>query len=151
MALNKVMLIGNLGKDPEVKKTDNGTSVTKLSVAITEKWKDKDGFPRENTEWVIARCWKQGAEFIGNYASKGSQVFIEGKLKTETWDAKDGSKRSQTIVEVEEIQLLGSRPNRGSGSGRVDGNGVPRRQDGRYYDYEPQPSDLPFVPSRARR
>lgn len=145
MSLNKVQLIGNLGKDPEVSRTTNGVSVAKISVATTKRFKDRSGEAKEQTEWHIARCWKQVADFIGNYGRKGSLVYIEGELHTETWE-RDGQKRSQTIIEVNDIQLLTGwagdesqeHQRRGSGSG------ASRTQATNNESLEPQQDDLPF-------
>lgn len=115
--LNKVMLIGHLGQDPEVKTLQSGKSVAHFSMATSEKWKGQDGQWQEKTEWHRLVAWDKLADLVGQYLVKGSQVFIEGKLQTREWDDKQtGEKRKTTEIVVQSMQFLGSK-NGGSGGG----------------------------------
>ena len=103
----KVTLIGNLGKDPELKHTTNGTPVCNISVACTEKRKNKDGNWEDQTEWVRVTCWGKTAENVSSYCTKGKQVYIEGKLQTREWTDKEGVKRTSTEVNGFQVLFLG--------------------------------------------
>ena len=105
--LNKVMVIGNLGQDAEAKYTSTGTAVANMSVAVNEKWKDKDGSPQERTEWVRVVIWGRTAEAIGQYLTKGKQVFVEGRLQTRKWEDREGNTRYTTEVNASNVRLLG--------------------------------------------
>jgi len=109
-SINKVILVGNLGKDPETRFTPSGIKVTKFSIATTDKWKDKStGEKRERTEWHRIEAWRRLAEICEDYLHKGSQVYVEGKLQTDTWEDKDGMKRYTTKIVAREMQMLGKR------------------------------------------
>ena len=108
MAVNKFIGIGNLGKDPELRFMTNGNGVCNISIAITERYKDKDGEQKEVTEWVNVVFFGKLAEIAGQYLSKGSQVYVEGKLKTEKYE-KDGQTRYTTKVVAEKMQMLGGK------------------------------------------
>jgi len=113
--INKVILVGNLGQDPETKYMPSGDCVCNLSVATSESWKDKQsGEKVERTEWHRVVMFKRLAEIAGEYLHKGSQVYIEGKLKTRKWQDKQGNDRYTTEIEAREMQMLGSK---GSGAG----------------------------------
>ena len=113
-SLNRVMLIGNLGKDPEVKHTQSGTAVAKLSIATNQRFKDKAGDWKDRTEWHTVILWARLAEIAGEYLKKGSKVFIEGRLTTRSWDDK-GIKRYSTEVVCEDLVMLSSsQPSGGS-------------------------------------
>ena len=99
--LNKVMLIGNLGADPDVRKTKNGNSAVTMSIATSEKWKDQDGNPHSKTEWHRVVLYGNIADIAGNYLTKGSKVYIEGKLTTRKWVDKDGKDQYTTEVVVQ--------------------------------------------------
>lgn len=108
--LNKIMIIGNLGRDPEVRSTPSGQSVTTFSVATSRKYKTRDGEKREETEWYNVETWGRLAEICGQYLQKGSKVYIEGRGKTDTWDDRDtGQKRYKFKVVCEEMKMLGGR------------------------------------------
>ncbi|MGN1215995.1 MAG: single-stranded DNA-binding protein [Candidatus Cryptobacteroides sp.] len=115
MSLNKVMLIGNVGKDPEVRYLDGGaqggstTKVATFTLATTERYRDRNGEIRENTEWHNIVAWRNSADLAEKYIHKGSQVFIEGKLRTRSWTDQSGQKRYTTEVTVDNIQLLGKK------------------------------------------
>ncbi len=107
-SVNKVILIGNLGKDPEVKYTPQGTAVAKFSLATNERFKDKNGEWQDRTEWHNITCWARLAEIAGEYLKKGRSVYIEGSLRTDSWDDKQtGQKRYQTNIVAHDLVLLG--------------------------------------------
>ena len=106
--VNKVILIGNLGRDPEMKYTPSGTAIVNFSIATTEKW-TKDGQKNEKTEWHKIVAWRRLAEICGEYLKKGSQVYVEGKLQTRSWDDKEGNKKYTTEIVINQMQMLGSR------------------------------------------
>jgi len=118
--LNKVMLIGNLGKDPEVRTTPQGATVANFSVACTERWKDQSGQRQERTEWVNVVLWRQTAEIAQRFLRKGSKVYIEGKLQTRSWDdTATGQKRYVTEVIGDQLVLL-DRKEQGSAPAQDD-------------------------------
>lgn len=105
--INKVILIGHLGADPELRYTPSGTPVANFRVATTERWVNKQGERSENTEWHRVVAWGKLGEFCGQYLSKGKQVYIEGKLRTRSWEGRDGNKRWTTEIVAQKLQLLG--------------------------------------------
>ncbi len=107
--LNKVMIIGNLGKDPEMKYTQQGTPVTSFSVAVSRSWKSPDGQMQDETEWFRVVAWERLAEQCNEYLRKGSKVYIEGRLQTRDWTGQDGQKRYTTEVVASTMLLLDSR------------------------------------------
>ncbi|MBZ5496772.1 MAG: single-stranded DNA-binding protein [Acidobacteriia bacterium] len=109
-SLNKVMLIGRLGKDPEIRYTPDGAPVANFSLATGEFWTDKSGTRQERTEWHNIVAWNKLADLSKRYLAKGRQVYIEGRLRTREWDDKDGNKRRTTEVVANQMVLLGSRP-----------------------------------------
>src|SRR5260370_37092680 len=114
-SLNKVQLIGNLGKDPEVKYTPQGTPVAKIALATNERFKDKDGNWQDRTEWHNVVLWQRLAEIAGEYLKKGGKVYVEGRLQTRSWDDKtSGQKKYMTEVVASDLILLGGRGARGS-------------------------------------
>src|SRR5262245_30717543 len=117
-SINKVILIGNLGKDPEVKYTPQGTPVAKLTIATNERYKDKDGQWQDRTEWHNVVLWQRLAEIAGEYLKKGGKVYIEGRLQTRSWDDKQtNQKRYMTEVVASDLVLLGGRGEGSSESG----------------------------------
>jgi single-strand DNA-binding protein len=115
-SLNRVTLIGNLGKDPEVKYTPSGTPVAKLALATNERFKDKSGEWQDRTEWHNVVLWQRQAEIAGEYLKKGSKVYIEGRLQTRSWDDKtSGQKKYMTEVVANDLILLGGRGEAGGG------------------------------------
>jgi len=110
MSVNKVIIVGNLGRDVEVRHTPGGATVAKFSVATNEVWKDKNGQRQEHTEWHNIVAWGKLAEFCGSYLSKGRQVYVEGTLRTRTYDDEKGNRRYFTEVRAQTIQLLGPKP-----------------------------------------
>jgi single-strand DNA-binding protein len=133
---NLVILIGNLGSDPEVRYTGDGTPVASFSVATTEKWKGKDGQMKESTEWHKVNAWRRLAEICGEYLKKGSKVYIEGKIQTRKWQDQSGADRYTTEIVANEMKML-------------DGKGGGQRQDyaepSTGYDAPPSTGeDVPF-------
>jgi single-strand DNA-binding protein len=110
MSLNKVMLIGNTGKDPEVTTLQGGNKVAKFTVATTESYKDKSGTKVEKTEWHNVVVWGPLADIAEKYLKKGRQVYVEGKVQTRSWDDSDGKKRYATEINATSFELLGNRP-----------------------------------------
>ncbi len=150
-SVNKVILIGNLGKDPEVKYTPSGTAVAKFSLATNERFKDKDGNWQDRTEWHNLVAWQRTAEIVGEYCKKGSQIYIEGRLRTDSWDDKEtGQKKYRTEIVINDLLLLG----RGAGSGGGEGGGQSRKSSADNMDQRaPEPEhaasqitddDIPF-------
>ena len=114
--VNKVILIGNLGADPEVKYTPSGVPVANFNLATTESWTDRSsGERQERTEWHRLVLWRRLAEIAGQYLKKGSKVFVEGKLQTRSWDDQNGQKRYTTEVVVNDMQMLDGRGDAGGG------------------------------------
>jgi len=130
--VNKVIIVGNLGNDPEIRTMPSGAQVANLSVATTESWKDRTtGEKQERTEWHRIALFGRLAEVAGEYLKKGGQVYVEGSLRTRKWQDKQGNDRYSTEIVGQEMQMLGSP--RGGGGGRSSD-----REEGR--DYEPAPS-----------
>ncbi len=121
MSINKVILVGNLGRDVEVRHTPGGATVAKFSVATNEVWKDKNGQRQEHTEWHNIVAWGKLADFCGTYLSKGRQVYVEGTLRTRTYDDEKGNRRYFTEVRAQTIQLLGPKPGAGEAPGGPSG------------------------------
>lgn len=118
-SVNKVILVGNLGADPEVRYLPNGDAVTNIRIATTESWKDKNtGEKKELTEWHRVVFYRKLAEIAGQYLKKGSQVYIEGRLRTRKWQGQDGQDRYSTEIEATEMQMLGRREGSGEASSR---------------------------------
>jgi single-strand DNA-binding protein len=157
--VNKVILVGNLGADPETRSMPSGTTVTNIRIATSESWKDKaSGAQQERTEWHSIALFGRLGEIAAEYLRKGSQVFVEGKLRTRKWQDKTGNDRFTTEIIADNMQMLGGRAGGGGGapamSGGADrgaGGGAPPRDD---YDQSPAPTpaggkedfddDIPF-------
>lgn len=116
-SVNKVILVGNLGRDPEVRYMPNGDPACNFSVACTDSWKDKSGQKQERTEWVRIIIFGKLADIAGQYLKKGSSVYLEGRLQTRTWTDKEGHERQTTEVVADRMQMLGGRPSETSASG----------------------------------
>lgn len=140
--VNKVILIGRLGRDPEVRYTPDGTAVANFSIATSREWNDKaTGEKREQTEWHRIVAFRRLGEICGEYLSKGSQVYIEGRLQTRDWEDKDGNKRYTTEIVASQMQMLGPR-----GSGQNAGPSsyrTPQESPSAPYP-EPEEDDIPF-------
>ena len=124
--INKVILVGNLGADPELRYTQSGTAVATLRVATNRRWKDRDGNQQDETEWHRVIVWAQSAEFCGNYLSKGMKVYVEGRIQTRKWQDQTGNDRYTTEIVSQVIQNLTPR------GGDRDGGG---------YEEPPMPSE----------
>jgi single-strand DNA-binding protein len=136
--LNKVMLIGNLGADPEMRYTPTGKAVTTFRIAVNRTWRDQaSGEQQRDTQWFNIVTWQQLAEFCSRYLSKGRSVYVEGRLQTRSWDAPDGTKRYMTEVVAQEIILLDPRP-----TASAPEEGLPT--DAGDFDQPPLEDDLPF-------
>lgn len=109
MALNKVFLIGNVGQDPEIRTTESGATVAQFTLATNERYKNRNGELRENTEWHNIVCWRNLADVAGNYVKKGSLLYVEGKLTSRSWEDQNGQKHWRTEVVADNFQLLGKR------------------------------------------
>ena len=120
-SVNKVILVGNLGRDPETRYMPDGAAITNISIATTATWKDKSGEKQEQTEWHRVAFFGKLAEIAGEYLKKGSQVYVEGKLRTRKWQDKDGVEKYTTEVLADSMQMLGSR--QGMGGGDSGGGG----------------------------
>ncbi len=141
-SVNKVILVGNLGRDAEVRYTSGGTAVATLSLATTDVWTDKTGQRQEKTEWHRVVLWGKTAETLQEYLLKGRQIYVEGRLQTRQWDDRDGNKRYTTETRADRVVLLGAR----------GGGGAPARGDQGGHEMAPGPSepveltedDIPF-------
>ena len=115
--VNKVIIIGNIGQDPEVRYTPGGNAVANLTIATSESWKNQQGQSQERTEWHRCVLYRRLAEIAGEYLKKGAKVYIEGRLQTREWQDQQGQKRYTTEIVVNEMQMLDSRGNTGTGTG----------------------------------
>jgi single-strand DNA-binding protein len=115
-SVNKVILVGNLGRDPETRYTTGGDPITNVSIATTDTWKDKNGEKQEKTEWHRVAFFGKLAEIAGEYLKKGSQVYVEGRLQTRKWQDKDGQDKYTTEIVADRMQMLGSRAGGGAGA-----------------------------------
>ncbi|AOY00352.1 single-stranded DNA-binding protein [Jeongeupia sp. USM3] len=139
-SLNKVILIGNLGRDPEVRYLPNGDAVCNFSIATTENWKDKSGQKQEKTEWHNITMYRRLAEIAGQYLKKGSSVYIEGKLQTRKWqDKQTGADRYTTEIIADQMQMLGGRSGGGAPMDQGGGGGY----DDFNQSYAPAPAAAP--------
>ncbi len=145
-SVNKAILIGNLGRDPEVRYTPSGTAVANFSLATTENWTNKDGEKQSRTEWHRIEAWGRLGETCGEYLSKGSQVYIEGSIRTDEWEDQEGNKRQTTKIRAWRMQMLGSRAqaeplsNESFGSGSETASSKPSETD----SIGPTEDDIPF-------
>ena len=120
MSVNKVILVGRLGKDPETRYMTNGEAVTNVTLATSENWKDKSGEKQEKTEWHNLVFYRRLAEVAGEYLKKGSQIYVEGKIQTRKWQDKEGKDRYTTEIIVNEMQMLGGKSTGGGSFEVVD-------------------------------
>jgi len=131
--INKVILVGTLGKDPEVRYSQSGSAIASVSVATNEKWKDKNGEMQERTEWHRVKFFGRLAEIAGEYLKKGGQVYVEGSLRTEKYTDKQGVEKFSTDIIANEMQMLGGMPGGGDRAERGSGGGDrPQRASGGY-------------------
>jgi single-strand DNA-binding protein len=131
MSVNKVILVGNLGKDPEVRKMSNGETVANVRLATDEVWKDKLGQKQEKSEWHNLVFYRRLAEIAGEYLRKGSQIYVEGKLQTRKWQTKEGQDRYTTEIIVYEMRMLG---------GKIMGDSRANERDSK----QTEDTDIPF-------
>ncbi|WP_305044412.1 single-stranded DNA-binding protein [Geoalkalibacter sp.] len=160
MSINKVILVGNLGKDPELRYTPSGVPVATFSLATSERFKNKDGQMQDKTEWHNIVAWRQLAEICGKYLHKGKQVYIEGKIQTRKYQDRDGNDRYITEIVADQMQMLGGRGEEGGGyapsqrgdfaprgENRPAGGGAPKKEPS-YSDFEEPPfnpdDEIPF-------
>ncbi|MBQ0122385.1 MAG: single-stranded DNA-binding protein [Bacteroidales bacterium] len=139
MSVNKVILIGNVGKDPEIRHLESGTAVATITLATSERYKDKNGEQKEVTEWHTVIAWRQLADLAQNYIRKGTQLYVEGRIRTRSWDDQNGQKRYATEIQADSIQLLGRRsdnPAQGAGTAAPSYSAAPR----------PAPAPAPTTP-----
>ena len=140
MSVNKVMLIGNLGKDPEVRFTSSGRAMGRFPIATSEVWMDAEGQRQERTEWHNVVVWGKQAETCGQYLAKGRQVFVEGSIRSRSYDDKSGNKRYVTEIVAQRVRFLG-----GGGGGRVAPEaGGPVEEPAAGGDAPPMDDDIPF-------
>ncbi len=152
-SLNKVMLLGRLGRDPEVRYTSSGRAVATFTLATSERWRDQDGNDQERTEWHRIVAWARLGEICGEFLSKGKQVYIEGRIQSRDWEDQDGNRRTTFEIVAKDMIMLG-----GPGSGQERSGGdyerrqtppprkppAEKRQEGGYYEPPPPEDDIPF-------
>ena len=151
-SVNKVILVGNLGRDAELRYTPGGAAVATLNMATTEVWNDKAGQKQEKTEWHRIVLWGKTAESLAEYLTKGKQIYVEGRLQTRQWDDKDGNKRYTTEIRSDRVVLLRGGGGGRGGGGRSRGGGADEGMGGGHapgpgHDGPDQPltdDDIPF-------
>jgi single-strand DNA-binding protein len=130
--INKAILVGNLGADPEMRATQSGNKVATFNLATTERFKGKDGKIQDTTEWHRIVAWGRLAEICGEYLHKGSRVYLEGKIQTRAWDDKDGNKRYTTEIVAREVKMLSPKGGESTGTSKQQGSGWPEEPSGEY-------------------
>ena len=140
-SINKVILIGNLGRDPELRYTQSGQAVANFSLATTDRFSNREGDRQERTEWHRITVWGKTAENCAQYLNKGRSVYVEGRLQTREWEDKEGQKRRTTEVIAQTVQFLGTR---GAGASAPAGGADTGRGDLREEGPPPQGDDIPF-------
>ncbi len=149
-SVNKVILVGNLGRDAELRYTPGGAAVATLNMATTEVWNDKAGQRQEKTEWHRVVLWGKSAESLSEYLVKGKQIYVEGRLQTRQWDDKDGNKRYTTEIRGDRIVLLGGGGGGGMGAGRSQARAAGAASGGEHLEPMGEPitelsdDDIPF-------
>jgi single-strand DNA-binding protein len=143
-SVNKVILVGNLGRDPEVRYTQGGSPVANFTLATNEVWTDKAGAKQERTEWHRVVAWGKTAEIARDHLGKGKQVYIEGSLQTRQWEDRDGNKRSTTEIKAGRLVLLGRAEPGGGGGGGGDRASAPMPEGGGDEGGAPPEEDIPF-------
>ena len=139
MGINKVILVGNVGKDPEVRHLDSGVAVTTFPLATSETYRNKEGQKVTNTEWHNIVLWRGLAEIAEKYVKKGNPLYIEGKIRTRSWDDKDGNKRYTTEIVADNMQMLGSKQSQEEAAAST-----PESSNGIDIGNIPEEDDLPF-------
>lgn len=145
MSVNKVILIGNVGADPDVRYIENSNNqgnakVASFRLAISERFKDRNGETRENTEWVNVAAWNKTADVVEKFVKKGTQLYVEGKIKTRKWTDKEGNERYTTEIQADSVQLLGKRPDAQENDPAVASRPAPEPTTAA----DPVQEDLPF-------
>ena len=150
-SVNKAIIVGNLGKDPEVRFTQSGRAMARFSVATTESWMDKENGRQERTDWHNVVVWGKQAESCGQYLAKGRQVYIEGSIRSRSYDDKEGNKRYITEIVAQRVQFLGGSGGGGGGGGGGARSGTPSDEEsggGGFDDFGagaiPPDDDVPF-------
>lgn len=146
MSVNKVILIGRLGKDPETRYMPNGDAVTNATLATSESWKDKSGVKQEKSEWHNLTFYRKLAEIAGEYLKKGSMIYVEGKLQTRKWTDKEGKDRYTTDIIVNDMTMLGSKRDAGDNNSQED-----RQQAAETRQQKPQTTRKPVDQSGGAR
>ncbi len=141
-SLNKVLLIGNLTKDPELRYTPNGTAVANLRIAVNRKFKDRTGELKEDTCFVTVTAWDKQAEICNQYLQKGRPIFVEGILQSRSWETPEGQKRSTIDVRAERIQFLGASPRSVEGGAQGEEGGAPAPAEGQAAGEPVRPEDI---------
>lgn len=146
--INKVIIVGRLGQDPEMKAVGQGATVTRLNVATSENWVDKNGQKQERTEWHRVTVWGKLAEICGKYLAKGRQVYVEGKLQTRSWED-NGQKKYSTEIVASTVQFLGGGAQTNAGTQTDSSYGQGSSSETSFNDFGPEPSfdqneDIPF-------
>jgi single-strand DNA-binding protein len=144
-SVNKVILVGNLGRDPEVRFMPNGEAVCNFSIATTDSWKDKSGAKQERTEWHNIVMYRKLAEIAGEYLKKGRPVYVEGRLQTRKWQTKEGQDRYTTEIIADQMQMLGGRD--GAGSNASYEGGMDQSSSGIDFDQAPSSNQVANQPS----
>ena len=150
-SVNKVIVVGNLGKDPEMRSFPNGDQIANITVATTDKWKDKQsGETKESTEWHRIAFTGRLAEVVGQYLRKGSQVYVEGSLRTRKWTDKDGVEKYTTEIRADQMQMLGSKQGMGNGNDNGGSDGAGYAAPNRAPAARPAPAHAPRQQAPAK-
>jgi len=149
--VNLVILVGNLGQDPDMRRMPNGDAVAQITVATSEVWKDQQGQKQERTEWHRCVVYRKLAEIVGQYLKKGAKVYLEGRLRTRKWQDQSGQERYTTEIIVDELQMLDGKPANGQSQPQQQANqGAQQGQSASAgYNQQPEPQwddDIPFAP-----
>ena len=142
--VNKAILIGNLGRDPELRYTQSGQAVASFTLATSESWTDKSGERKERTEWHRISAWGKVGELCAQYLSKGRTVYVEGRIQTRDWEDKEGNKRQTTEINAQTVQFLGGPRSEGGGSGPAPRGGGGPINDGGNPGGPAPGDDIPF-------
>lgn len=137
-SVNKVILVGNLGKDPELRYTQSGVAFCSFSIATTDNWTDQSGQRQEKTEWHRITVWKKQAEICAKYLRKGSSAYVEGRLQTRSWDDPSGQKRYSTDIVADSVKFLG-----GGGASRGEASNYDNTAGGHVSSFTPPPAEPP--------
>ena len=146
MSINKAILVGNLGKDPELRYTPSGTAVCTFSIATSDRFKNKQGEQQERTEWHNIVVWSGLAEICGKYLTKGKQVYIEGRIQNRSYDDRDGNKRYITEIVANEMQMLSRSGDQGGQGGQGGGSSNAGRSSTPAENFSSAPQEPPFNP-----